>query len=278
MSSKAFLLVFALCILISFSAIAQGQVAQPPDRPAEHQHMHSMEMNIPSGVTDKCAPNFTYTSGPTGPSHWQGICTTGHTQAPIDITSSQKMPVPPLAPLLVSYEPADLDVVNACNQYEVKVRFPDNKWLKVARKPYRLSEIVFHEPGEIAVNGKRPAMSLQFIHLSPELSFLIIEVPVIAGKENSVIRTILEHIPDGGKEEKVADRKINAMDLLPADHGFYFFRGSLTRPGCNEGVMWYLMKNPVEMSQAQIDKFKKYYHDNARPLQPVNDRPVVESK
>jgi carbonic anhydrase len=38
------------------------------------------------------------------------------------------------------------------------------------------------------------------------------------------------------------------------------------------------MKNPIEMSKAQIDKYKKYYHDTARPLQALNNRPLVESK
>jgi carbonic anhydrase len=38
------------------------------------------------------------------------------------------------------------------------------------------------------------------------------------------------------------------------------------------------MKNPIEMSADQIAKYKKYYHNTARPLQPLNDRPLVESK
>lgn len=267
-----------LCFLISVPVTATGQAAQPAEKPAEHQHMHGMDMNTPSGVTDKCGPAFTYDDGPQGPSHWQGLCNTGHSQSPVDITKTEKMTIPPLAPLLMSYQPADLDIVNACNQYLVKVRFPQNQWLKVARKPYRLSEITFHEPGETAVNGKRPPMSLQLVHLSPELSFLIIEVPVVAGKENPVVKTLWEHIPAGGKEAKIEEVKINAMDLLPADHGFYFYRGSLTNPICNEGVSWYVMKSPIEMSQAQIDQYRKYYHNSARPLQSLGQRPVVESK
>jgi carbonic anhydrase len=178
----------------------------------------------------------------------------------------------------MSYKPADLDIVNACNQYLIKVRFPVNQWFKYREKPYRLSEIVFHEPGETAVNGKRPPMSLQLIHLSPESNFLIIEVPVVVGKENPVIKTLWEHIPAGGKEEKPEGLKINAMDLLPADHGYYRFPGSLTNPICNEPVTWFLMKKPIEMSQAQIDQYRKYYHNTARPLQPASDRPIFESK
>lgn len=270
---------------LSFSLIARplsgaaSQAAQLPDKPSEHHgHGHSMYMNIPSGVTDKCEPKFTYDDGPLGPSHWEGVCNTGHSQSPVDVTKSEKMPIPPLAPLLMSYQPADLDMVNACNQYTIKVRFPDNQWLKVARKPYRLSEIDFHEPGEVAVNGKRPQMSLQLIHLSPEASFLIVEVPIVEGKENPVIKTLWKNIPKPGKEQVTQDVKINAMDLLPADHGFYLFRGSLTNPVCNEGVLWYVMKNPIEMSAAQIAQYKEHYHNTARPLQPLGERPVVESK
>lgn len=255
------------------------QIAQPREKPDQHQqHMHGMDMNIPSGVTDKCAPQFTYDDGPLGPSHWEGVCNTGHSQAPVDITKTEKIPTPPLAPLLVKYEPADLDMVNDCNHYLIKVRFPPNQWLTVNRKPYRLSEVVFHEPGEMAVSGKRPPMSLQLVHLSPESTFLVIEVPIVMGRENPVIETLWKHIPAGGKERKTDSVKVNAMDLLPADHGYYSFRGSLTSPICNEGVLWFLMKNPIEMSAAQIARYKKYYHNTARPLQPVNERPVVESK
>ena len=274
--------VLCFSIFISAPAMVVCQIAQPPEKPQEHEHSHSMgmsmDMNVHSGVTDKCEPEFTYDEGPRGPSHWAGLCTTGQMQTPIDITQSEKVPIPLLPPLEFSYQPAPLDMVNDCNSYEIKLRFADNKWLKVARKPYRLSEIVFHEPGETAVYGKRPPMSLQLIHLSPEANFLIIEVPVVVGKENPVIKTLWQHIPKGGKENKADGVRINAMDLLPADHGFYRFPGSLTTPICNEAVQWYLMKSPIEMSAAQIARYRKYYHNTARPLQPLNNRPVAESK
>ena len=237
-----------------------------------------MDMNVPSGASKKCEPQFTYDDSPQGPSHWPGVCNAGHTQSPIDITKTEKMPIPPLAPLEFHYQPADLDMVNDCNKRVIKVRFPINRWFKMARKPYRLSEIDFHEPGENAVNGKRPTMSLQFVHLSPEATFLIIEVPVIAGKENPVIKTLWEHIPEPGKEATTDGVKINPMDLLPADHNYYSFRGSLTHPVCNEGVSWVVMKSPIEMSEAQIAEYRKHYHNTARPLQPANDRPVAETR
>lgn len=274
---------FAFCgLLFSFAShvtpTKAGQAGQPPETPMPHQHKHSMDMNVPSGASDTCEPKFTYDNGPLAPIRWQGVCNTGHMQAPIDITKSEKISIPPLPPLEMKYQPANLDMVNDCNHYVIKLRFPPNQWLKYNRKPYRLSEISFHEPGETALNGKRPPMSLQLLHLAPEATYLIIEVPVVVGKENPVIKTIWEHIPGSGKEQSVENVKINVMDLLPEDHGYYRFPGSLTHPLCNEGVTWFLLKKPIEMSEAQIAQYEKYYHDTARPLQALNNRPVFESQ
>jgi carbonic anhydrase len=268
---------FGLLMLILAGAVpAAAQIAQLPERPEQHRHSH--DFNLPSGVTDKCEPAYTYEEGPRGPNHWAGVCNTGHMQTPIDISKSEKVSLALLPQLRFNYQPSELDMVNDCNNYQLKLRFPSNQWLRVGRKPYRLGEVRFREPGETAVNGKRPPMALELVHLSPELNFLIVEVPVVVGKENPVIKALWQRIPYPGKEIKIPYVKINAMDLIPADRGFYRFPGSLTTPNCNEPVQWYLMKNPIEMSEAQINQYRKYYQNTTRPLQPLNDRPLVESQ
>jgi carbonic anhydrase len=272
------LVILGLCL----SAIVQpipavaGQVAEPPEKvePGHHEHgqqeHHHLHMTLGE---EKCDPKFTYEEGPLGPSHWPELCSTGKMQAPIDIQHAEKLRI---YDLKFNYQSADLDMINDCNEYRILIKFPDNYWLTVGKKPYFLSELHFREPGENAVNGKRPRMSIQFVHFSPEGVFLIIEVPVVAGKENPVIKTLWEHIPAMGKENKVEGVKINPTDLLPADRSFYRFPGSLTTPICNEVVTWYVMKNPIELSEAQIAEYTKHYHNTARPLQPLNGRPVSE--
>jgi carbonic anhydrase len=81
-------------------------------------------MNTPSGASDKCEPKFTYEEGPRGPDHGEGVCNTGHTQSPVDITGSKKMSIPPPASLEFHYQPVDLNMVNDCIKYLIKVRFP----------------------------------------------------------------------------------------------------------------------------------------------------------
>lgn len=276
---RIFLLAFSvICLSIFASGLADPacQVLEKPEKvePGQHQHAEGHHhLHLPMGE-EKCAPTFTYDDGPLGPSHWQSLCSSGKMQSPIDIQNAQTLPINNIK---FNYQPVDLDIINDCNQYRILVRFPDNYWVTIGKKPYNLTEIHFRQPGENAINGKRPPMSIQFLHFSPEGVFMVIEVPVVAGKENPVIKTLWEHIPAPGKENKLPGVKINPMDLLPADRkSFYRYPGSLTTPTCTEVVSWYVMKTPIEMSEAQIAEYSKHYHDMARPLQPLNGRPVTE--
>ena len=236
---------------------------------AEHHHLH-----LPLGEA-ACAPKFTYDQGALGTASWPGLCGLGKMQSPIDISQTEKLPVDGLK---FAYRPSDLDIIDDCNDYRILLKFPDNYWLTVGKKPYNLTELHFREPGENAVNGKRPRMSVQLVHYSPEGVFLVVEVPIVAGKENPTIQTLWKHLPAPGKESKVAGVRINPADLLPSDHSFYRFPGSLTTPICNEVVTWYVLKSPIELSETQIREYAKHYHNAVRPIQPLNGRPVVESQ
>jgi carbonic anhydrase len=265
---------FVLCLSALLSASeARCQVAEAPER-ADHASMGAHHMNFSMG-REKCAPIYTYDDGPAGPDQWSGVCQTGNMQSPVNIRDPEQLPLSGL--LMFSYAPVDLDVINDCNAYRILVRFPDNDWLKVGRKPYFLTELHFRHPGENDVNGWRPRMSVQLVHLDPEGSVAIIEVPVVAGKENRAMKAVLEHVPEPGGENKLCGASIDATDFLPADRSFYRMPGSLTVPICNEGVTWFVMKHPIEFSEAQISQYVNYYHDTARPLQPSNGRPMAES-
>jgi len=65
---------------------------------------------------------------------------------------------------------------------------------------------------------------------------------------------------------------VNAADLLPAERSYYRYNGSFTTPPCTEGVKWFVMSNPVELSDAQIAEFEAIYDYNYRPVQPFNER------
>jgi carbonic anhydrase len=60
--------------------------------------------------------------------------------------------------------------------------------------------------------------------------------------------------------------------MLPADHLFYTYSGSLTTPPCSEGVHWMVLTTPITFSPAQIAQFTDIFPLDARPLQALNGR------
>jgi len=99
------------------------------------------------------------------------------------------------------------------------------------------------------------------------------------GKPNQFLQTLWKNIPKQKKQEvSVKDVNINLAKLLPTKQGYYSFAGSLTTPPCSEEVTWMVLSTPVEMSKTQIAKFGSYYSNNARPVQPLNNRSLKVSK
>jgi carbonic anhydrase len=69
-------------------------------------------------------------------------------------------------------------------------------------------------------------------------------------------------------------KELDPAALLPADPTYFSYTGSLTTPPCTEDVKWHVMRQPIEISYAQLAAFKKLYKMNARPVQPLNGRRV----
>jgi carbonic anhydrase len=78
--------------------------------------------------------------------------------------------------------------------------------------------------------------------------------------------------------EEIAGVEINPGGLLPRQLDYYMYMGSVSAPPCTEGVTWYVLKTPVDMSAAQINAFAELFPHDVRPLQPLNGRVVKESR
>merc|ERR1711934_1044254 len=61
---------------------------------------------------------------------------------------------------------------------------------------------------------------------------------------------------------------------LPQVPTYYRYMGSLTKPPCTEGVLWYVFANPLECTTEQVQQFYNLNSQNARPKQNVNYRKV----
>jgi carbonic anhydrase len=225
------------------------------------------------------SPHWGY-SGKEGPNAWGKLdsayaaCSLGHTQSPIDIKGAKPADLPPLQ---FDYNAVPLSIID--NGHTIQVNYPAGSTLKVGDKSYTLKQFHFHHPAEERINGKGYDLVAHLVHADADGHLVVVAILFKAGSANPFLDTVWKNIP--AEKEKVSDVSsvtINVKDLLPAKHGYYTFAGSLTIPPCSEGVTWYVFKSTAQLSKAQLDTFAKIYPKNARPIQPVNNREILETK
>jgi carbonic anhydrase len=97
------------------------------------------------------------------------------------------------------------------------------------------------------------------------------------GKPHALLQTLVEQFPTDVNQEKVVQNvRINPKDFFPRETQYYYYNGSLTTPPCSEGVAWFVMKTPMEVSAEQVARFTAVIYQNARPVQPLHNRMVLE--
>lgn len=212
------------------------------------------------------------------PSSWGEIaefktCKTGKEQSPINIETSHVKKV--MAPLEINYQASHAEVIN--NGHTIQVNLKNAGSFSVNHKAYELVQFHFHTPSEEKINGKTYPMVAHLVHKNPEGHLAVIALLIKEGKENTVLKEIFEHLPKNQDVKKELSNEFNTKILLPQALNYYGFQGSLTTPPCSEGVLWHVIKKPIELSKTQIQSFKSVVKSNARPVQALNERSVQES-
>lgn len=101
------------------------------------------------------------------------------------------------------------------------------------------------------------------------------EVDLDAGDNLFLSSLGFDDLPqDSGREHDV-EGVINIFEALPIDLAYWHYNGSLTTPPCTEGVSWFVMKEPVSISERQRRSFVDVFGRNARPTQPLNRRSIA---
>ncbi len=226
-------------------------------------------------AADKGAAHWAYT-GKAGTAHWAELeqdfaaCKLGRAQSPIDIRHA-KAGAP--APIDFGYTASGADIVN--NGHTVQVNVPDGGQVHLASGDYKLLQFHFHTPSEEMVNGKHYPLVAHLVHRNDAGELAVVAVLFKQGHENAALKPLFAALPAHAGEHHAVDGNVDLSSLLPADHHYYGYMGSLTTPPCSEGVHWQVMRQPVEISKAQLAAFRKLYPMNARPVQPLHGR-VVE--
>ncbi|CAK7317808.1 Carbonic anhydrase 7 [Vulpes lagopus] len=216
-----------------------------------------------------------------GPSQWHKLypIAQGDRQSPINIVSSQAVYSPSLKPLELSYEACiSLSITN--NGHSVQVDFNDSDDRTAVTGgpldgPYRLKQLHFHW-------GKKHSVGSE--HTVDGKSF-----PSETGDEHPSMNRLTDALyMVRFKGTKAQFSCFNPKCLLPASRHYWTYPGSLTTPPLSESVTWIVLREPISISERQMEKFRSllftseederiHMVNNFRPPQPLKGRVVKAS-
>jgi carbonic anhydrase len=212
--------------------------------------------------------------GEAGPEHWGTLspdfaaCSAGREQSPVDIPAAAPVNPPELG---FDYQPSELNIVN--NGHTIQVNNDPGSSLEFGGAVYELVQFHLHALSEHTLNGAYTDMELHLVHQDAGGRLAVVGVMIKEGAHNPAYEPVLAHMPpEEGDPLTISGTTVNASELLPAEQSYYRYSGSLTTPPCTEGVAWFVMATPVELSTAQIAAFQALYDHNYRPIQPLNER------
>ncbi|MBI3523092.1 MAG: carbonic anhydrase family protein, partial [Betaproteobacteria bacterium] len=218
-------------------------------------------------------------AGEGGPANWAKLrpdyatCGSGQRQSPIDIRDGIRVD---LEPIKFDYKPTQFRIVD--NGHTVQVNVGAGSTISVMGRQFELVQLHFHRPAEERINGKAYDMVVHLVHKDLDNHLAVIAVLLESGSENPVIQTFWNNLPLEVGQDVVPSVAVNLNGLLPENRNYWTYMGSLTTPPCTEDVLWMVLKQPVQVSPEQIAIFSRLYRNNARPIQPGNNRLIKESR
>jgi carbonic anhydrase len=205
----------------------------------------------------------------------------GKKQSPVNIVTSVTVAAG-LPALAFQYHATPFVAENT--GHVVEVPYAPGSAIRVGQDTYQLLQFHVHAPSEHTVNGQSAAAELHLVHRNALLDLAVVGVLVNVGSPvNAVIDDMLLNAPIEEGEIEL-DGSVNAKDVLPQSKSYYNYSGSLTTPPCSEGVRWFVLKEPVFVSQEAIDRlheiisnFPHYegFPDNNRHIRPLNGRAIL---
>ena len=227
-----------------------------------------------------------------GPSSWGEIdpsyelCAAGRSQSPIDIADAVATELPTLE---FDYSPAPLVVENTGHVIEVPMPESSDNTLRIDDEEYRLEQYHFHAPSEHARSGAAYDVEAHLVHRNEAGELAVVGVFLDAEQSPSeLVESVVVNAPEEADEEVELEEEADPLELLPlggasAATSYFTYPGSLTTPGCSEGVRWLVLEETLGVSPSVTERlheliagFPGYdgYENNNRPTQPLNDRVV----
>ena len=223
-------------------------------------------------------PHWTY-EGEEGPEHWGdldpsfAVCSTGRAQSPIDLVNAQMVR---LTDIQFDYQPSALNEFN--NGHTIQVNYDEGSSITYNEDTYQLLQFHFHRESEHTLDGQHFPMELHLVHRDAAGNLAVVGVKLEeASVDNAAFAAVFDNLPAEKGTPEPTELTVDAAKLLPTDHHYTTYTGSLTTPPCTQGVRWLVLDTPVQVSAHQIEAFAVLFESNARPVQPLDNRDLLES-
>lgn len=264
---KMFVSLFAIALLSACNGMIPESIQ--PAEPTEESSTHT---------------NQAHWSYEEGPENWEGVCRSGESQSPINITNSDAADLPNI---VIHYEDSGLRIKNNGHTVQVDFNTPGEdprSYIEVIDangqpQRYDLAQFHYHAPSEHTIDGKPFAAEVHMVHQNAaKENKVVIGILLEEGAENPAYQPFLANLPNQISEEAtpISGVTMNAAALLPATQTTFRYSGSLTTPPCTQEISWIVMTTPVQLSADQLERLEKVFEfENNRPVQLLNERPLI---
>ncbi len=204
------------------------------------------------------------------------ICA-GNSQSPVNIPTAQTIVGEDMPEVEYFYPDFEMKIVD--NGHTIQVNnAQDDVFVRYNGIRYDFVQLHLHRSSEHQLDAEHTEMELHCVHRDEKGNLLVLGYMIEAGTANAFLQTVFDHIPEQEKIEVATGISLNLTAIEPADDAYYTYSGSLTTPPCSAAVQFVIFKEKMQASTSQIAQFSAYYNGNIRPIQPLNNRFVLEKR
>lgn len=201
-----------------------------------------------------------------------GLCSTGHEQSPINLSSAAPMAeTPDLTPRYMTAAGTFLNNGHTLQFTPANA----NAMLTIGQDAYTFAQFHFHSPAEHTLDRRAYPLELHFVHRNGQGQLAVVGVFIEEGAENAALASLLAAMPITSGEQSATQVEVDMTVLLPGDRAYFAYAGSLTTPPCAEGVRWNVMRTPLQASAAQIAALREALGASSRHVQSLGQRTVL---
>ncbi|EGZ12654.1 hypothetical protein PHYSODRAFT_514822 [Phytophthora sojae] len=162
--------------------------------------------------------------------------------------------------------------------------------VKANAAKYDLAQFHVHAPSEHTLNGDPLDGEVHFVHSNADGSALLVVGVFMeidpSGDTDPWLESVIDGIDDVTPTSSTMMKLTSYSALVKKSlqgSSLYNYPGSLTTPGCDEIVDWWVVEQPVKISAKDLTRLRENqgeiqmmnHGENARPVQPLNDRTVT---